>query len=167
MIDDFSGDNFRSQGPGIYQVVRTFGTIMTNGRPIEFHPTPPGTSRWAWRWKKAVARTQSHNCDYTAWHIAVMPGDYLDLDPTYKDAWGRPLLRMTFDFPKRHPHVAVTSRIRARQIARAMGVRPLSVTHEAPLHDHSLSKHTQRGRAVMGTDPKTSVVTVTYNAGTC
>jgi gluconate 2-dehydrogenase alpha chain len=26
--------------------------------------------------------------------------NYLDLDPTYKDAWGLPLLRMTFDFPE-------------------------------------------------------------------
>ena len=25
--------------------------------------------------------------------------NYLDLDPSYKDAWGLPLLRMTFDFP--------------------------------------------------------------------
>ena len=25
--------------------------------------------------------------------------NYLDLDPTYKDRHGRPLLRMTFDFP--------------------------------------------------------------------
>ena len=26
--------------------------------------------------------------------------NYLDLDPTYRDAWGQPLLRMTFDFPQ-------------------------------------------------------------------
>ena len=26
-------------------------------------------------------------------------GNYLDLDPTYKDRHGRPLLRITFDFP--------------------------------------------------------------------
>jgi hypothetical protein len=26
--------------------------------------------------------------------------NFLDLDPTYQDAWGQPLLRMTFDFPR-------------------------------------------------------------------
>ena len=26
--------------------------------------------------------------------------NYLDLDPTYVDGYGRPLLRMTFDFPE-------------------------------------------------------------------
>ena len=25
-------------------------------------------------------------------------GNYLDLDPTYSDGFGRPMLRMTFDF---------------------------------------------------------------------
>ena len=25
-------------------------------------------------------------------------GNYLDLDPTYRDVYGQPLLRMTFDF---------------------------------------------------------------------
>ena len=33
-------------------------------------------------------------------HGAVMShrGNYLDLDPTYRDVYGRPLMRMTFDF---------------------------------------------------------------------
>jgi len=42
MIDDFGGDNFDHSNLGFIggQYV---GSIMTGARPIEFHPTPPGT----------------------------------------------------------------------------------------------------------------------------
>src|ERR1700686_5255367 len=45
MIDDFGGDNF-DHGPLGFIGGQYVGAIMTNGRPIEFHPTPPGSRKW-------------------------------------------------------------------------------------------------------------------------
>ena len=42
MIADFSGDNF-DHGPLGFIGGAYIGEIMTNGRPVGFHPTPPGT----------------------------------------------------------------------------------------------------------------------------
>ena len=42
VIDDFAGDNFDHKGLGFVGGGYISAT-MTGGRPIEFHPTPPGT----------------------------------------------------------------------------------------------------------------------------
>lgn len=77
------------------------GEVMSHGRPIEFHPTPPGTPAWGAAWKQAVRRHYNHT-SVLGVHgsSSASRQNYLDLDPTYKDAWGQPLLRMTFDFPE-------------------------------------------------------------------
>ena len=80
---------------------RSFIGGHTNGRPI-------GTARCR-RARRAGARNgrkrprsgtcaavniDTHGTSY------AHRNNYLDLDPTYRDAWGRPLVRMTFDFPE-------------------------------------------------------------------
>jgi gluconate 2-dehydrogenase alpha chain len=123
MIDDFGGDNF-DHGPLGFIGGQYVGAIMTNGRPIEFHPTPPGTPKWGLGWKEAVARHYNHTVLLQQHGTSTASRlNYLDLDPTYRDAWGLPLLRMTFDFPE----------------------NDIQSTHNA-------------GGAIMGDDPKTSVV---------
>ena len=77
------------------------GMIQTNGRPIETTPVPPGTKRWGAEWKKAVADNYlSSIAFFCSGSNYSYRDNYLDLDPTYKDHLGRPLMRMTFDF---HP----------------------------------------------------------------
>ncbi len=44
MIDDFGGDNFDHSNLGFIGG-QDVGSIMTSARPIEFHPTPPGTAK--------------------------------------------------------------------------------------------------------------------------
>jgi gluconate 2-dehydrogenase alpha chain len=93
MIDDFSGDNFDHANLGFIggQYV---GSIMTGGRPIEFHPTPPDTPKWGLDWKRAVARHYNHTIPIQQHGTSQSSRlNYLDLDPVYKDAWGRQLLR--------------------------------------------------------------------------
>ena len=159
MIDDFSGDNFDHSKLGFIggQYV---GSIMTGGRPIEFHPTPPGTPAWGLEWKRAVARHYNHTI-LIQQHGTSMPSrlNYLDLDPTYKDAWGQPLLRMTFDFPENDIRMSQYIAYKVVEIGRAMGgkivvrggtKRPYTTTVYQSTHNC--------GGAVMGDDPKTSVV---------
>ena len=85
--------------------------------------------------------------------------NYLDLDPTYKDAWGLPLLRMTFDFPDNDLRMSAFCTEKAMEIARTMGgqlvagsprTRPYDITEYQTTHN--------TGGAIMGTDPSTSVV---------
>jgi len=159
MIDDFGGDNFDHSKLGFIggQYV---GAIMTGGRPIEFHPTPPGTPKWGLEWKRAVKRHYNHTI-LIQQHGTSQPSrlNYLDLDPTYKDAWGQPLLRMTFDFPENDIRMSQYIADKVVQIGRAMGGktvvrggtrRPYTTTVYQSTHN--------AGGAVMGTDPKTSVV---------
>ena len=71
----------------------------TDGRSATA-PRPPGTPRWGSKWKKATAETYQNTMAFGAQGSSYpVRGNYLDLDPTYKDRYGRPLLRVTFDFP--------------------------------------------------------------------
>ena len=49
--------------------------------------------------------------------------NYLDLDPTYKDSFGRPLMRMTFDFPDNDIRMSNYVTDRMEDIAKALKPR--------------------------------------------
>ncbi|MCK0167267.1 GMC family oxidoreductase [Jannaschia sp. S6380] len=86
-------------------------------------------------------------------------GNHLDLDPTYTDVHGRPLLRMTFDF---HDNEARRMRDlvgRAEEIARAMGPRDIRVNGLKVPYDITVYQTTHNvGGTATGRDPATSVV---------
>jgi gluconate 2-dehydrogenase alpha chain len=159
VIDDFGGDNFNHSNLGFIGGQYIAGT-MTGGRPIEFHPTPPGTPEWGLEWKRAVAQHYNHTITIVQHGTSTASRlNYLDLDPTYKDAWGQPLLRMTFDFPENDIRMSQYIADKVVEIGRAMGgkvvvrggtKRPYTTTVYQATHN--------TGGAVMGDDPKTSVV---------
>lgn len=159
MIDDFGGDNF-DHAPHKFIGGSYIGAIMTNGRPIEFHPTPPGTPAWGLEWKKAVARHYNHTVALNIHGSSTASrGNYLDLDPTYKDAWGLPLLRMTFDFPDNDIRMAQFVTAKAKGIADAMGGKITSASPRAKSWSTTIYQTTHNtGGAIMGSDPKTSAV---------
>jgi gluconate 2-dehydrogenase alpha chain len=159
VIDDFNGDNF-DHGKLGFGGGASISTSITNGRPILYRPVPPGTPRWGAAWKSATRDNYQRVMPISAQGSSYSQrGAYLDLDPTYKDPHGRPLLRMTFDF---HPNdtkmsAYVTDRIgeiaqslNPRQIVSAPRTGPYSVVPYQSTHN--------TGGAVMGIDPKTSVV---------
>ena len=133
----------------------------TNGRPIEYRPVPAGTPQWGRAWKEAVIRHYNHTG-----HINVngtsMPtwSNYLDLDPTYKDAWGQPVLRMTFDFPENDMRMSRYCHEKALEIGRAMGGKSVLGDYvSSPPFDVTKYQTTHNtGGAIMGSDPSTSVV---------
>ena len=99
-IDEFNGDNF-DHGPHGFVGGGYMGQVQTNGRPIETTPVPPGTPNWGAKWKQAVRDnylsaikpgTGVHGSMYSYRDV------YLDLDPTYRDRFRRPLVRITMDF---------------------------------------------------------------------
>lgn len=162
-IDDFNGDNFDHTDLGFVGGAYVAST-QYHGRPISYQPTPDGTPAWGAEWKRAVRDNYLHHNGIVI-HGSSMstPGNYLDLDPTWTDAYGRPLLRMTFDFPDNDRRMSeyvlnrtveivgqmehVTSIATANRAAAgsSYSIVPYQTTHNV-------------GGAVIGTDPRTSVV---------
>lgn len=159
LIDDFAGDNF-DHGPHKFIGGAYIGSIMTNGRPIEFHPTPPGTPNWGMDWKRAVAKHYNHTAVILAHGSSTASrGNYLDLDPTYKDAWGLPLLRMTFDFPDNDLRMSRFVTDKAKGIGEAMGGKVVTGKPRTGPWNSTVYQTTHNsGGAVMGEDPQTSAV---------
>jgi gluconate 2-dehydrogenase alpha chain len=159
LIDDFNGDNFDHGGKGFIGG----GYIAcwnTGGRPIETHPVPEGTPKWGAKWKQAVAQNYLRTTS-VATHGAVMShrGNYLDLDPTYRDVYGRPLMRLTFDFTDNEHKMSDFHTDRAAEIARAMKPRETKVTARKGSYSIVPYQTTHNtGGTIMGTDPKSSAV---------
>ena len=69
-------------------------------------------------------------------------GNYLDLDPTYKDNYGRPLLRMTFDFPTTTSGCRTGSAEQVAKIAKSLNPKILTCGNGPQgLEFGALSKH--------------------------
>jgi gluconate 2-dehydrogenase alpha chain len=86
---------------------------------------------------------------------------YLDLDPTYRDAHGVPLLRMTFDWhPNEYKMTAFTS-ARAGEIVSAMKPQRMSqhILKPGDSYDVRVYQSTHNtGGAIIGTNPSNSVL---------
>lgn len=161
VIDDFDGDNFDHAGLGFIGGA-SINCINTGGRPIQQTRLPAGTPAWGAGWKKAL----KDNYLYTAsvgsqGSVMAYRDNYLDLDPTYKDVHGQPLLRMTFDWKPND--LAMTKFIvgKIEGIAKAMGPREYTIGMKKPGDHYDLRAYQSThntGGAPMGTDPSTSAV---------
>jgi gluconate 2-dehydrogenase alpha chain len=159
VINDFAADNFDHGSLGFIGGAYV-GAVNSHGRPIEYQPVPPGTPAWGKSWKAAVVKHYNHTVRLSIHGSSVSQRqNHLDLDPTYRDAWGQPLLRMTFDFPENDLRMSAHITAKAVEIGKAMGARetagsarkgPYTVTQYQSTHN--------TGGAVMGDNPKTSVV---------
>lgn len=160
-VDEFNGDNFDHSSHG-FVGGGYVGHVQTGARPIETTPTPPGTPRWGASWKQAVREnylstvkpgTGVHGSFYAYRDV------YLDLDPTYKDRFGRPLMRMTIDF---HDNELKQNRFltdKFAEIIQAMGAREVAKTYRTAPYDVTQYQTTHlNGGAIMGTDPHTSAL---------
>ena len=159
VMADYVSDNF-DHGPLGFVGGAYVGEVMSHGRPIEFHPTPPGTPSWGSAWKKAVATHYNHTSQLNIHGSSVAARqNYLDLDPTYKDAWGLPLLRITFEFPPNDIKMSAFITAKAAEIGRGMGGRQVvSAPRTSPYNATQYQSTHNTGGTVMGSDPSTSVV---------
>lgn len=98
VIDDFNGLHFDHR-EGNFIGGAYMSATNTGGRPIGQSGTAPGTPKWGKGWKQgkkeAYQRTMSVSAEGS---VMSYKNAYIDLDPTYKDIWGIPLARMTFDW---------------------------------------------------------------------
>jgi len=159
MIDDFGGENF-DHGALKFIGGAYIGALQTHGRPIEWHPTPPGTPTWGRGWKDAVARHYNHTVALNVHGTSTASrANHLDLDPTYKDAWGLPLMRITFDFPDNDIRMSAYLTEKAMEIGRAMGGTAVVGSPRTKPYNATVYQSTHNtGGAIMGSDPRTSAV---------
>jgi gluconate 2-dehydrogenase alpha chain len=158
-IDEFNGDNFDHSGLGF--IGGGFMQAGSNGaRPIEVRPVPQGTPRWGSEWKKAVAKYFNRSFSITIQGACQSyRTNYLDLDPTYRDAYGLPLLRMTFDRHENETKMSVWLTNKAAEIAKAVGPAKMNVSPRTGKYTIVPYQSTHNtGGAVMGADPATSAV---------
>jgi gluconate 2-dehydrogenase alpha chain len=160
-IDEFNGDNF-DHGPHGFVGGGYMGQVQTNGRPIQTTPVPPGTPKWGAAWKTAARDnylstvkpgTGVHGSFYSYRDV------YLDLDPTYRDRFGRPLMRMTVDFHDNEIKQNAFLTDRFAEIIKAMGAREVSKEYRKAPYDITDYQTTHVcGGAIMGADPTTSAL---------
>ena len=161
IIDDFNGDNFDHRNLGFIGGADV-GQSTTGGRPIQFHPVPEGTPTFGAQWKKAVAHWYNRAFGMNAQGgVQAYRQNYLDLDPTYRDIYGQPLLRMTFDWGyneyKQTQFMAGILRKYAKQYgATSSIISPLDTPYSVVPYQ---STH-NTGGTVMGRDPATSVTNI-------
>jgi gluconate 2-dehydrogenase alpha chain len=159
VMDDFNGDNFDHSGLGFIGGAG-ISVSVNGGRPIQHRPVPPGTPRWGAAWKSATRDNYQRSMNIGSQGSSYSNrGAYLDLDPTYKDPHGRPLLRMTFDF---HPNdVKMSAYILERMAQIGAKLNPKVLVKEPLTPPYNIvpyqSTH-NTGGALMGSDPSTSVV---------
>jgi gluconate 2-dehydrogenase alpha chain len=159
IIDDFNGDNFDHTGLGFIGG-GYLGALNTGARPIETHPVPDKTPKWGAGFKRAVAENYLKTVPIIT-HGAVMSHrtNYLDLDPTWRDTLGRPLMRMTFDFTDNEHRMSDFLTDKAAAIGRSMGGREVKETKRSGAYDISPYQTTHTtGGAIMGSDPKSSAL---------
>jgi gluconate 2-dehydrogenase alpha chain len=158
-IDEFNGDTFDHSGLGF--IGGGFMQAGSNGaRPIEVRPVPAGTPRWGSEWKKAAAKYFNRSFSITIQGACQSyRSNYLDLDPTYRDAYGLPLLRMTFDRHENEAKMSVWLTNKAAEIAKAVGPAKMNVSPRTGKYTIVPYQSTHNtGGAVMGADPATSAV---------
>jgi gluconate 2-dehydrogenase alpha chain len=163
VIDDFNGDNF-DHGPHGFIGGGYISCSQFHGRPIAYNPTPSDTPSWGAKWKRAVHDNYLRHTNVGV-HGSSMTtrGNYLDLDPTWTDIHGRPLLRMTFNFPENDRRMSAFALSKAEAIAKAMPhvTRVDSSSQAAPGKDYSIVPYQtthNTGGTIIGTDPNTSAV---------
>ena len=160
-MSDFDGDSFdHSNLPFIRG--GTFAGMGTGFQPIVgFGAVPPSVkARWGSEWKKAAVYWYDRvgNVTFAGEHIAYKD-HYMDLDPSYKDHLGDPLLRMTIDWKDNERKMVEFAIAKGVELARAMGAKEVV---PAPPYGHYDTRRYQsthvQGGTIMGKSPEHSVV---------
>lgn len=160
-VDDFNADNF-DHAPHGFVGGSPIWVNQAGTKPISGLPTAPGTPAWGSKWKASVAENYTHHLSIDA-HGAHQSyrANYLDLDPTYKDVNGQPLLRMTFDWQKNDIRMNQFMFAQMEKIAKAMNPKFITGSPKKDgEHFNTTVYQTTHlsGGAIMGNDPQTSAI---------
>jgi gluconate 2-dehydrogenase alpha chain len=161
MIRDLDGDNFDHGDLNFIGGAYIFAPA--NGfRPIaNFGIVPPSVkATWGSAWKKAAVESfdQTGSFAISGEHLAYRT-NYLDLDPTYRDSYGDPLLRMTMDWNDNERNLLRFMVEKMERVGRVMGAREVVTSQLPQRYDVNTYKSTHlQGGTIMGANPGTSVL---------
>jgi gluconate 2-dehydrogenase alpha chain len=160
-ISDLDGDVFDHKGLPFLRG-GTLQALSLGYRPVaNFGVVPQNLkAKWGSEWKKAALHyyDRTANILFTGEHFAYR-GNYMDLDPTYKDHFGDPLLRLTLDWGDNERNMAEFANSKAVEIARAMGAKEVTPFPGLKKYDTTRYQSTHvQGGAIMGSSPERSVV---------
>jgi gluconate 2-dehydrogenase alpha chain len=159
VIDDFNGENFDHAGLGFfgggYIVCANGGAPPIGGRAV-----PHGTPTWGSEWKRATAKWYRRFTRFnTQGSVYAHRANFMDLDPAYQDALGRPLIRLTYNGTDNDHRMSRYLVAKLEEIVKAM--RPTHYEmHNRPKNFTIVpyqSTH-NTGGTMMGADPKSSAV---------
>ena len=161
VFNDLDGDLFdHSQLPFLRG--GTFIARSARSLPIGEADVLPKSvkAKWGSEWKKAMLHyfDRTGRISFLGEHLAYK-GNYMDLDPTYRDHLGDPLLRLTLDWRDNERNMAEFAVQKGVEIAQAMGAKEVSAFPGLRRYDAARyqSSHIQGG-AIMGVSPDRSVV---------
>lgn len=120
---------------------------------------PNDTPRWGPEFKKNSVHYTYRNL--TVWYTAAIMSwwhNYLDLDPTYKDDFGDPLIRVTNKFTEQDRNIAKFGIEKCQEIMEEMGADIVDVDEIPDEFDHIYQGGHYAGGVAMGDDPSTSAV---------
>ena len=131
------------------QPISSFG-----GLPRQFK------SRWGAEWKKASMDfyDRAAGIQGSGEHIPYR-SNYIDLDPTYKDSAGEPLLRLTINWRDNDRRLAEYLTAKAVEVARALGVKEINPSQG--LGDYNVTRYSTthlQGGTIMASSPDRGVV---------
>jgi gluconate 2-dehydrogenase alpha chain len=158
-IDDFNGENFDHANLGFFG--GGYIACLNGGAPpIGGRVLPKGEPRWGVGWKQAEAKWYRCNTRFnTQGSVYAHRDNFMDLDPTYKDALGRPLLRLSYNATENDHKMSRHLVEKMEGVIKAMKPTHYEV-HNRPKNFTIVPYQSTHctGGTMMGSDPKSSVV---------
>jgi gluconate 2-dehydrogenase alpha chain len=164
VLYDFNSDLFDHSGLGFIGGASIFAGLGERGPLSAIEGLPEAGDLavergWGADWKRDAVR------HWDSWFPITIQGDsiayrdhVLDLDPNYRDAFGRPLIRITFDWTQNEYRLYEFLAARAIEIMREMGPDHIEELPELePYEIDSYQSTHPNGGCIMGTDPGNSV----------
>ena len=130
--------------------------------PVRGITTAPNVPTWGTEWKRGVRDALRHSFYYEVQGSCMSYRDAcLDLDPTYKDAFGRPLLRMTFNWHDNEIKMSQFLVAKAEAMCKTLGPKATKGDAKKNGEKYNITSYQSThtcGGAVMGDDPTKSAL---------
>ena len=159
IVDDYNGDNFdHTDLDFIHGGMIILG--QTGQRPIANNQIPSGTPTWGEEFKEASLKYTNASLTVSGEGASMAyKQHFLDLDPTYKDSFGDPLVRITFDFEDQDRQLTKFLAEKCEAILKEMGADHIDTSRDlGPYNVAEYQSTHNTGGVIMGADPETSAV---------
>lgn len=159
VVNDYAADNFDHSdldfiGGGAIEL-RQYGYAAISSS----NNAPGDTPNWGQEYKEQSLKYAYRKL--TIWYTATAMSywhNFVDLDPTYEDEYGDPLLRVTYKFGDNERNIAAFGIERCREIMEEMGADIVEEGSVPEEFNHVYSGGHYTGGVAMGDDPETSAV---------